>query len=90
MSIALASARMSTVYRRTPLSFSRARTLVTAKEETTLATTSSPVSKGSKDVGAGPRGRASPADMQNWKDRLAEFKEKQVQIRETHITKKLT
>ena len=81
---------MSSVYRRMPLSFSRARTSVTAKEDSSLATPSSQVQKESTNVGVGPRGRATPADVQRWKDTLAELRERQMQIRETHITKKLT
>ena len=82
---------MSAAYRRLPLSFSRARTLVTAKEDTSLATSSSQVTKGSTNVDVvGPRGRATSADMQRWKDRLAELRERQMQVREMHITKKLT
>ena len=84
MSIALCSARISSVYRRMPLSFSRTRKLVTAKEDST----STGKSKESKIVSTSRR--ATPADFERWKDSLAEHKERQTQLKEKHITKKLT
>ena len=84
MSIALCSARISSVYRRMPLSFSRTRKLVTAKEDST----STGKRKESKIVGTSRR--ATPADFERWKDSLAEHKERQTQLKEKHITKKLT
>ena len=84
MSIALCSARISSVYRRMPLSFSRTRKLVTAKEDST----STGKRKESKIVSTSRR--ATPADFERWKDSLAEHKERQTQLKEKHITKKLT
>ena len=84
MSIALCSARISSVYRRMPLSFSRTRKLVTAKEDST----STGKSKESKIVSTSRR--ATPADFERWKDSLAEHKERQTQLKEKHITMKLT
>ena len=84
MSIALCSARISSVYRRMPLSFSRTRKLVTAKEDST----STGKSKESKIVSTSKR--ATTADFERWKDSLAEHKERQTQLKEKHITKKLT
>lgn len=85
MSIALCSARISSVYRRMPLSFSRTRKLVTAKEDSS----SSEKEKESKKIVSTSR-RATPADFERWKDSLAEHKERQTQLKEKHITKKLT
>ena len=84
MSIALCSARISSVYRRMPLSFSRTRKLVTAKEDST----STGKRKESNIVSTSRR--ATPADFERWKDSLAEHKERQTQLKEKHITKKLT
>ena len=84
MSIALCSARMSSVCRRMPLSFSRTRKLVTAKEDSG----STGKEKESKNVSTSRR--ATPADFQRWRDTLAEHKERQTQLKEKHITKKLT
>ena len=84
MSIALCSARISSVYRRMPLSFSRTRKLVTAKEDST-----STGKKNESKIVSTSR-RATPADFERWKDSLAEHKERQTQLKEKHITKKLT
>ena len=84
MSIALCSARISSVYRRMPLSFSRTRKLVTAKEDSTST------GKGKESKIVSTSRRATPADFERWKDSLAEHKERQTQLKEKHITKKLT
>ena len=83
MSIALCSARISSVYRLVPLSFSRTRKMVTAKENS-----SSIGKEESKKVSTSRR--ATEADFQRWKDTLAEQKERQTQLKEKHIAKKLT
>ena len=84
MSIALCSARISSVYRRMPLSFSRTRKLVTAKEDSTST------GKRIESKIVSTSRRATPADFERWKDSLAEHKERQTQLKEKHITKKLT
>ena len=93
MSLFLASAMMASARWRMPHAGSilfRARTLATtAKEDATTAIAASRATKESKDGGVAPRGRATPETMQGWKDRLAEVRERQVKIREMHITKKL-
>ena len=88
MSIALGSARMLNIYRRLPISFSRARSMSTAKEDSGPEKASSKKKKKSKDA-ADTSKRLTPADFQRIKDTLAEIKEKQMRLRELHITEKI-